>query len=305
MRINRSFTWIAIIALAITSLALTSPAEAQRRSAMQVGPKCVGGVGTLFDEIEPVPLFESEETDVLEMFEEEKLARDVYLTLADIWQLPIFANIARAEQRHMDLVWKLIETYGIVHPFTDDTPGVFPEGSPATQLYSDFVARGAVSLVEALLVGVEIEDKDLYDLYEILDATDNDHLELVFHNLAKGSRNHLRAFMRALEAQGGTYEPGAYLDEATFYAVLEADMEQRMHYTADGEIVPACGATVGGFGMGRGLRGNGGNGGNGGQGSGSGTGECDGTGGASGECDGTGPNGGSNGGNGSGSGSGS
>ena len=248
MRINRSFTWIGIVGLAVASLAITWPAEAQRRSAMQVGPKCVGGVGTLFDEIEPVPLFESEEADVLDMWEEEKLARDVYLALADIWQLPIFGNIALAEQKHMDLVWKLIETYGIVHSFTEDTPGVFPEGSPVAQLYSDFVARGAVSLVQALLVGVEIEDMDLFDLYEILEATENDHLELVFHNLAKGSRNHLRAFMRALEAQGGTYVPGPYLDVDTFNAILATDMERQMFYDADGEEIPACGATVGGFG---------------------------------------------------------
>jgi len=299
MRINRSFAWIAIIALAITSLAITSPAEAQRRSAMQVGQGCVGGIGALFDEIHPVDLSDSEESAVLSMWEEEKLARDVYLALADIWQLPIFSNIASAEQRHMDLVWKLIETYGIVHSFTDDTPGVFVDDF-VTQLYSGFVARGKVSLVEALLVGVEIEDLDLYDLYQILEAAENDHLELVFHNLAKGSRNHLRAFLRALEAQGGTYVPGAYLDADTFNAILDADMEQRMFYDADGEIVPACGGAIGGFGMQRGMRGNGDQG----TGSGSGTGECDGTGSASGECDGTGPHGGTNGGNGSSSGGG-
>jgi len=165
MRINRSVTWIAIIALAITSLAITSPAEAQRRSAMQVGPKCTGGVGALFNDIEPVTLYDFEETAVLYMWEEEKLARDVYLALADIWQLPIFGNIALAEQKHMDLVWKLIETYGIVHSFTEDTPGVFPEGSPFAQLYNDLVARGEVSLVEGLFVGAEIEDLDLSDLY--------------------------------------------------------------------------------------------------------------------------------------------
>jgi len=273
MRINRSITWIAIIALAITSLAITSPAEAQRRSAMQVGPKCTGGVGALFNDIEPVQLFNFEEAAVLYMWEEEKLARDVYLALADTWQLPIFGNITLAEQKHMDLVWKLIETYGIVHSFTDDTPGVFVDGSVA-QLYSAFVARGEVSLVEALLVGAEIEDKDLFDLDENLKATENDHLELVFHNLAKGSRNHLRAFVRALAAQGEVYTP-LYLDTDTFEEILAVDMEQRMHYTADGEMIPACGSTVGGFGMGRGQRGSGGNsgdGGNGGQGSGSGTG---------------------------------
>jgi len=300
MRTNRLFTWIAIVALAITSLAITSPAEAQRRSAMQVGPKCVGGVGALFAEIEPVTLFDSEEVAVLYMWEEEKLARDVYLALADTWQLPIFGNIARAEQKHMDLVWKLIETYGIVHPFTGDTPGVFIDPTLAP-LYSSLVDLGQVSLVDALLVGAEIEDLDLYDLYRFLEETENDHLELVFHNLAKGTRNHLRAFVRALEAQGEFYTATIYLDQATIDAIVDAGMEQRMFYNADGEPVAACGGSLGGFGMRRGTSGSG----NQGTSSGSGTGECDGTGSASGECDGTGPHGGTNGGNGSSSGGGS
>ena len=299
MRINRSITWLAIITLAITSLAVASPAEAQRRSAMQVGPKCTGGVGALFDEIEPVPLLPFEETAVLYMWEEEKLARDVYLALAYTWQLPIFANIARAEQKHMDMVWMLIETYGIANSFTEDTPGVFVDPSLAG-LYVDLVASGEVSLIDALLVGAEIEDKDLFDLYETLGATDNDHLELVFHNLAKGSRNHLRAFVRALAAQDGIYTP-LYLDQETFDAVLAADMEQRIHYDADGEPIPACGAEVGGFGVRRGTRqGNGQV-----EGRGNGNGEENGTGqngNGSGECDGSGPNGGSDGGNSPGSG---
>jgi len=294
MRINRSVTWIAIIALAITSLAITSPAEAQRRSAMQVGPKCTGGVGALFNDIEPVELFEFEETAVLYMWEEEKLARDVYLALAERWQLPIFANITLAEQKHMDMVWKLIATYSIAHSFTEDTPGVFVNEA-LKELYISLVARGEVSLVEGLLVGAEIEDKDLFDLDEILKATENDHLELVFHNLAKGSRNHLRAFVRALTAHDEVYTP-LYLDPDTFEVILAADMERRMFYDADGEEIPACGATVGGFGGVRlgtrqgGCQGDG-------SGNGNGTGQ---NGNGSGECDGSGPNGG----NGSGSGGG-
>ncbi len=298
MRINRSFTWIGIIALAVASLAITSPAEAQRRSAMQVGPKCTGGVGALFDEIEPVALLDFEETSVLYMWEEEKLARDVYLALANTWQLPIFGNIAEAEERHMALVWKLIETYGIVHPFTDDTPGVFVDTSLA-QLYVDLVARGELSLIDGLQVGADIEDLDLYDLYLILEATENDHLQLVFRNLAKGSRNHLRAFVRALAAQEVIYAP-TYLDPTTYDAILAADMEQRMFYGADGEVIPACGRTVGGFGgVRQGTRQGGGQGD--GNGNGNGTGQ---SGNGSGECDGSGPNGGSEGGSGSGSGSG-
>jgi hypothetical protein len=172
-----------------------------------------------------------------------------------------------------------------------------------TLLYSDLVARGGISLVEALLVGAEIEDMDLADLYLILDGTENDHLELVFHNLAKGSRNHLRAFVRALTAQDEIYTP-SYLDPDTYAAILAADMEQRMFYDADGEMIPACGASIGGFGMQRGIRGNGGNGGQGNGGEGNGNGGNGSNGSGPGECDGTGPNGGGNGGNGSGTGGG-
>ncbi len=92
---------------------------------------------------------------------------------------------------------------------------------------------------------------DLADLYDLMDLTNNRHITLVAHHLAKESRNHLRAFLRALTAQGETNTP-QYLDQATFDAILEADMERRMSYDADGEPVAACGAGVGGFGMRRG-----------------------------------------------------
>jgi hypothetical protein len=323
MKFNRSITFIAVALVAVASLTLPAPAEAQqqRRASAQVGANCVGGFQALFDEIEPVPLFDDEVTEIAFLLEEEKLARDVYRKLAERWRLPIFRNIAEAEQRHMDLVQKTFEIYGLDLPVTFDTGGVFDDPILAG-VYEQLVFEGgfendAATLIDALGVGVEIEDMDLLDLYDFLEITQNDLLELVIHNLSKGSRNHLRAFMRALEAQGGSYTPGEYLDEETFNSILEADMEQRIFFTADGEPVPACGAAVGGFGMrrGRGLQNGGqedGQGNNGESGSnGNGTGECDGTGphggngtngNGTGTCDGTGSQGGGNGGNSSGNG---
>jgi hypothetical protein len=303
MKSNRSFTYIALVALVAISLAVASPAAAQRRGAGQGGGECTGGVGALFNEIEIVAL-SGEEDYLLFMWEEEKLARDVYLTLAETWQLPIFANISRAEQKHMDLMFKLIETYGFADQIPDDIPGAFVDPDLGA-LFSQFVLDGNTSLIAALRVGATIEDKDLADLYYLIESlTDNKHIELVAYNLAKGSRNHLRAFVRALEAQGEIYTPTIYLDQATFDAILEAGMEQQIFFNADGEPVPACGGAIGGFGMRRGQIRRGGQGNGGGHGSnGTGSGECDGTGGGSGECDGGGPHGGTNGGNGSGNGS--
>jgi hypothetical protein len=271
-----------LAAAVVAAVALAAPADAQRRASAQLGPNCAGGFQALFDAIEPVPLSAAEEAEVLYLREEEKLARDVYLTLAERWQLPIFSNIARAEQQHMDLVFRLIEVYGLIDPITDDTVGVFSNPDLGI-LYEQFVIDGADTLVAALTVGATIEDMDLYDLYDLVEFTTNDHITLVAYNLAKGSRNHLRAFVRALLAQGESYTPQS-LDQETFDAILAAETERRTFYDADGEPVTACGADVGGFGMRRGAGQGGQSNENGGSGTGTGT------------CDGTGPNGGGNGG---------
>ncbi|MCP4143444.1 MAG: DUF2202 domain-containing protein [Chloroflexi bacterium] len=52
------------------------------------------------------------ETDGLAfMREEEKLARDVYLTLYEQWELRPFSNIAESEQKHTDAVKNLLGPY--------------------------------------------------------------------------------------------------------------------------------------------------------------------------------------------------
>ena len=42
--------------------------------------------------------------DLIQLREEEKLARDVYLYLYAQWDQWIFSNIAKSEQQHMDAV---------------------------------------------------------------------------------------------------------------------------------------------------------------------------------------------------------
>jgi hypothetical protein len=43
-----------------------------------------------------------EAESLLFMREEEKLARDVYITLYEQWNNQVFANISNSEQRHME-----------------------------------------------------------------------------------------------------------------------------------------------------------------------------------------------------------
>lgn len=145
-----------------------------------------------------------EEQNILHMREEEKLARDVYLVMYDLWGADIFANISDSEQRHMDAIKRLITRYGLTDPVADDDPeaddviGVFTDPD-LQELYDDLIDAGEVSLEEALKVGVAIEELDIADLKQALTETDKRNIERVFQNLLNGSYNHLEAFNACLD----------------------------------------------------------------------------------------------------------
>jgi hypothetical protein len=142
-------------------------------------------------------LTEAEATQVLFMKQEEKLARDVYLTLGAAWSHPTFQNISGAEQRHMDALDRVIAAYQL------------PDAAPAEvgrftipelqKLYDQLVAQGKPSLEAALKVGVLVEETDIADLQKLLDSTSNPTLRRVAGNLQQASRSHLAAFNRSLE----------------------------------------------------------------------------------------------------------
>ena len=138
------------------------------------------------------------------MGEEEKLARDVYISLYETWQIAIFKNISRAEQQHMDQVKFLIDSYGLSDP-VQEAVGVFTN-SDIQNLYDSLVKRGKTSKIEALQVGALVEEVDIKDLQQALVKTNNPALETVYINLMNGSYNHLNAFVRQIESLGETYK---------------------------------------------------------------------------------------------------
>ncbi|APT75206.1 hypothetical protein LN42_01460 [Marinitoga sp. 1137] len=148
----------------------------------------------------------TEISGLLQMREEEKLARDVYLSLYYKWNIETFYNISKSEQTHMDAVKAILDKYNLEDPVKDNTVGVFTN-TKLQKLYYDLVAMGMPSEVDALKVGGFIEDLDIYDLDELLKETDNEDIILVYENLRKGSENHMRAFVSQLEKYNETYTP--------------------------------------------------------------------------------------------------
>ena len=144
--------------------------------------------------------------NLLFMREEEKMARDVYLTLYGVWNDEIFNNIASSEQEHMDEMKSLLDKYGLTDPVIDDNDiGTFSD--PVLQdLYTTLVDRGEKSALEALYVGGYIEEVDMRDIQEAIDETTHTDIIDVYENLLKGSRNHLRAFVGKIEDEGDVYD---------------------------------------------------------------------------------------------------
>lgn len=166
-------------------------------------------------------LDEHEATHLIFMREEEKLARDVYLTLADMYpRKRVFSQIANAEQTHTDAVRDMLAKYGLPDPSTSNDVGVFtgPDyGWYFTEKYYQLVQRGMTSELDALYVGAFIEELDMVDIQQcpnvIVESgnevgdisqcaavyTDNPDLQQLYANLIDGSKNHLRAFVANIE----------------------------------------------------------------------------------------------------------
>ena len=205
MKTSKLFLVLAIVSFAFASCSKSNDvvdeaivAEANDEKSAEVAALCgtCDFTGTLT---------EAEVTSLMEMREEEKLAREVYLAMNAKYNYRTFANIAKSENAHTSAVLYLIKGFGL----TDPSPvGATEFSNPLfTDLYAQLTAKGSVSLVEALKVGAFIEEYDIADLQRHLAETENATVAKVYGNLLRGSKFHLKAFTNALKIQGATYTP--------------------------------------------------------------------------------------------------
>ena len=171
-------------------------------------------------------LSDAEKTSLAFMREEEKLAHDVYALLATLWgsNTKIFGNIAISESTHTEAMRQLLVRYTLIDPAATTAPGIF-QNTILQTLYTQLATAGALTLVDALKVGATIEEVDMIDINTALLKIDNQDIRLVYDNLLKGSRNHLRSFVKTLLAQGVTYVP-QYMSLSDYTAIISTPMER-------------------------------------------------------------------------------
>lgn len=166
-----------------------------------------------------------EEEDLRFIREEEKVARDTYLTSYDLWGLAIFSNIASSEQSHMDAVLKLLKKYGVADPAASTAIGEFT--NPTLQsLYDTLAGLSSASALGALKVGGLIEETDIHDITAAVARSEHPDITKTYETLMCGSRNHLRGFATALQAQTGEAYIAQVLPQAEVDQILASANEK-------------------------------------------------------------------------------
>ena len=172
----------------------------------------------------------NEQTHLEFMCQEEKLARDVYITLGTYYpEAIVFGNIVKSEQRHTDAATYMLMKYGLPNPSTNDNVGVYTSETYSeyfTNTYNDLITVGANSELDAFYVGALIEELDMHDILfcpeEIIELdnginestecgkvyTDKEDIITLYGNLLEASENHLRAYVKNIETVigEGNYE---------------------------------------------------------------------------------------------------
>jgi hypothetical protein len=169
-----------------------------------------------------ISLTEEEKVGLLFMLEEEKLARDTYIYMNNLWSMNQFDNIKNSEQTHMNAIKTILDQNNIDYT-------ILPEGQFDNEnlqnLYNQFVIDGQVSSSNALQIGATIEDLDIVDLEDYINESANQVLISTYQSLQCGSRNHLRSFVSAINNDESIYIP-QFLTIEEYENILNGSHEQ-------------------------------------------------------------------------------
>jgi hypothetical protein len=169
-----------------------------------------------------ISLTEEEKVGLLFMLEEEKLARDTYIYMNNLWSMNQFDNIKNSEQTHMNAIKTILDQNDIDYT-------ILPEGQFDNEnlqnLYNQFVIDGQVSSSNALQIGATIEDLDIVDLEDYINESTNQVLISTYQSLQCGSRNHLRSFVSAFNNNESIYIP-QFLTIEEYENILNGSHEQ-------------------------------------------------------------------------------
>ena len=151
----------------------------------------------LFVAINLFALTNKEKQALVYMYQEEKLAKDVYYVLGEMYPNIKAFNIYKSETMHETSVANVLRHYNIPLPLRSNVVGKF-NNEELQNLYNELIAKGKKSIKDAIEVGIMVEVTDVEDLDKYLKYASSPDVIALFKFLRAGSYNHYNAFNRAL-----------------------------------------------------------------------------------------------------------
>ena len=167
----------------------------------------------------------NEQTHLVFICEEEKLARDVYRVLGRRFpELGVFADMEAGQEHSRCAVLELLRKYRVSIPSVNDNVGVFSWGIYGRYFMEKYLVltnQGSVSPLNALYVGAFMEELNIQEITScpkaIVDIsngigeasacgmryTDNPDVLQIYDALLEDARKHLRLLVHGIELQTG------------------------------------------------------------------------------------------------------
>lgn len=187
----------------------------------------------------PAEELNAEETSkLLYLRSVEKMAYDIYVSLADRWQLPMLFKMKQGESIHQAFITTLLAKYQLADPYaTHSTRGVYQE-QDLDKLFSQLLPQSLQSFSKTLAVIATIEEFEIHKLQEALATTDSQDVKFLYQNLLKDARNHLRTSINTLRNKDQTYNYSPqYLTTDEFNQIVNAPKERGWIYNDKGEAM--------------------------------------------------------------------
>jgi len=153
----------------------------------------------LFVAINLFALTNKEKETLVYMYQEEKLAKDVYYVLGQMYPNIKAFNIYKSEIKHENSVANVLRHYNIPLPVRSNVVGRF-NNKELQNLYNELITKGKKSIKDAIEVGIMVEVTDVEDLDKYLKYASSPDVIALFKFLRAGSYNHYNAFNRTLIA---------------------------------------------------------------------------------------------------------
>ncbi|HMQ78186.1 MAG TPA: DUF2202 domain-containing protein [Ignavibacteria bacterium] len=156
----------------------------------------------------------------LKLYQEEKLAYDLYGEFYERWSLGVFNKVQQREAKHVWCVERIMDNYGFDYN-TNTIAGSYPDRD-IQKIYDDLTVKGCISDLAALEAAAYIKEKHISQLRERIRYQEDEYVVKVIFLMESAAQSHLRAFVKSIRLSGSDYSP-VFLTDDEFSRIMETD----------------------------------------------------------------------------------